>query len=147
MGETMKKTAAIGSSSAAAFVSPVKTAVQRQVAWLAGFAARVFFAHRHALAVGVEQYFVCIKAQTVARIDRSVGAIGIYLAGLQPRHQDVPVMEGVVGFGVELDDTRGLGIIHIIEQQQLNAGAAAGVYAEIYALGRKGGAERIRLAG
>ena len=81
------------------------------------------------------------------RLERPVGAVSIELAGLQARHEDVPIVEGVVDFRIQGDDAGGLGVIYIVEQQQLQASAAVGIDAEIDAARGEGGAKRVGLAG
>ena len=81
-------------------------AVGGVVAGCAGGLAAVALRNGDGAAVRIEQDFVGIEAQAARGVERPVDAIGIDLAGCDAGHEDVPVVIGAVGYGIERDDAR-----------------------------------------
>jgi hypothetical protein len=97
--------------------------------------------------VRVEQDLVAVKAQALLGPHRSVGAEGIDLSRRQALYVDVPVIEGAVLLGMELDDLGRSGGVFAVEQQQLDIGAVLGEDAEVDPIGTHRGPQRVGQAG
>src|SRR6185369_12135718 len=98
----------------------------------AGFDAVVVFGNHDGAAVWIEQELIWIKAQTTLWFDRSVNPIAVDLARRHVGHEDVPIVVGAVGGGIDRNDPRGASIIFPIKEQQLDPGSVPGVDAEVH---------------
>src|SRR5262249_52289840 len=109
---------------------------------LSGSNTTIPFRHDDPAAIGIEQDLPVIKTHALPWIKRTMGTETIDLSWLNAGKVYMPVMIGAVRLGVESDDVRWLGIIKLIEQQQLYLGGITRVHAEVHAAGCDGRAER-----
>jgi len=73
--------------------------------------------------------------------------IGVDLTRADPRYEGVPVVIGPVSGGIERDHPRGPGIIHSVEEQELETGGVLGVDREIDSAVTQVGPERVGRTG
>src|SRR5215471_13122643 len=92
--------------------------------------------------VRIEEHLGGVEPQPARLIDWSVGAIAVYLAGTGLRHARVPVVRRAMSGRIERDDTRRLGRLLAVEQQQVDPRRAFGKDAEVDAAFGGGRAER-----
>jgi hypothetical protein len=97
----------------------------------AGGAAIVAGRHGHAPAIGVEEDLLGIEAQAICGIPRPLDPIAVDLAWLRAGDEHVPVVVGPVGDRVDADRARGLSIVDVVEEQQLDAGGMLREDAEV----------------
>ena len=107
-----------------------------------GGLAAVAVGHDNAAAVRIEQDLGGVEAQPARRVGRPGHAITVDLPGPHAGHEDVPVVIGAIGEGVESDHARGLRVVLPVEKQQLDPGCMAGEEAEVDTTIDERGAER-----
>ena len=93
----------------------------------------IVLGNNHAAAIGIQENLVGIKPHSARRIERPLDAIAIELPGLHIRDEYVPVMVGAVRRRVDRNHARGHSVVFAVEENQLHAGSAARIDAEIHA--------------
>ena len=101
----------------------------------------------HGEPIRIEEHLVAIEPQATFRCEWPLGPVGVHLAGLQVRHEDVPVVVAAVPHRVERDDPCRLFGIPVSEQQQLDERGALREYAEVDPARTDRGAQRCARAG
>src|SRR5215472_10005359 len=98
------------------------------------------------LPIRVEQHLFWVEPEPALGIEGSGDTIGIDLTRGYAAHKNMPIMVGTVSPRVEIDHSRRLRDIHVVEQQQLCSRTVFGEHAEIGAAGNKCRPERKALA-
>ena len=91
------------------------------VAYLARSLPAVIPGNNYAAPIGVEENLGAIKPHPAAGVERPLDPIPVELARLQARHEEVPIIVGTVGRGIERDHARGVDIIFPVKEQQLHS--------------------------
>ena len=98
--------------------------VRRIVAGFRSGLAAVASRHGDGTPVGIQKDFVGIETRAGCGIRCSLHAIGINLAGLHARHEDMPVVIDARR-GIDAHAARRAGIINVVEEEQFHAGGVA----------------------
>jgi hypothetical protein len=77
-------------------------------------------ANGNALAIRVNQHFVAVKAISAGRLTRTIDAVSVELPGHDSRDKDVPIMRCAVKYWIELDDSRRLLSVGMIEEDDVD---------------------------
>ncbi len=97
----------------------------------AGGLAAVIPRRDKTLAVGIEERFFRIEAETFGGIEGPINSISIELAWDNAGDECVPIKVGAIGDRIEGNDARGPRAIVMVEEKQINADGLARVKAEI----------------
>jgi hypothetical protein len=92
-------------------------------------------ADKDALAIGVDQDFLAVKAMSTRCITWSGNAVSVELPGLDSGDKDMPIMSSMVECWIELDDSRRLLGVSVIKENYLYMRGVGRENAEIYAGG------------
>ena len=84
-----------------------------------------------------------MEAQSAARVERAMRAVGVDLAGPRARHEAVPVVIRAVLDRIEGEDYRRFDGRVPVEEQQVDPGGVSREDAEVDAVGRDGGTKRV----
>src|SRR5262245_30071870 len=90
------------------------------VTFVSGSLATVALRNYYAPSVWVEKHFGRIEAHSTRRIEFSINSISVDLPCFHAWHEHVPIVICAAGCRIDLDDTRGPGIIDAIKQEQLD---------------------------
>src|SRR5262245_18689005 len=102
----------------------------------------VVLRNQHAAPVRIEQHLSRVKPRPVRRIEWPPNPVCVDLTRPQPRHEDMPVVIGSVGAGVDANRSLWPGLIFLVKQQQLYTRCGARKKAEIDAARGDCGAQR-----
>src|ERR1700722_9037625 len=106
--------------------------VARKPGGVAGVACR----NCYAAPIWVQQNLAGIKIKAARGIPGSVYAISVELARPEPRHEHVPIVIRSILYGIDGNDTSGLGVIIPIEEQQVDRRGTSRIYAKVDTSGK-----------
>ena len=95
---------------------------RRVVAFVAGGFAVVVLGEDDRAGIRIEEELFAIEAKADLGDAGAVDAVAVELAGFHAVDEDVPVVVGAVGRRVDADRSRGLGVVLMIEEQELDGG-------------------------
>ncbi|OQC23039.1 MAG: hypothetical protein BWX71_02197 [Deltaproteobacteria bacterium ADurb.Bin072] len=110
-------------------------ALGRMGAVVAGPAPRdavIVPSQHHGPCVGVEEHLVAIVEVAPRRVEGAVHPVSIELARAHAGHEAVPVVEGPVEPGIEVDDTHGPDVVRVVEQEEFHRMAAPREQTEVH---------------
>src|SRR6516162_3667121 len=97
-------------------------------------------------AVWIKENFGRIEPLAISGIERARYSVGIDLAWLHGRHENMPVVIGSVNRGIERNHSCRLVVIFLVKKQEIYARGMTGVNAEVDASIGNGGSQRRALA-
>ena len=107
-------------------------------------AAVISARYRHRAAVRVEEHLRSIEAEAVPGSPGAICAVRVDLPGAQVRDVRMPVVVSAIALRIERDHSRGRRVVRVVEEEELEARRIGRIDAEVDAVSRKGGSERVR---
>ncbi len=102
--------------------------------------------NRDRRSVGVEQELVEVETVAIPGLVGTIHAIGVQLAGLQPRDPDMPNVTGSIAGRVQIDDPRSGAVAGPVEQFEAHAGRVPAKEGKVHSIVTRSDSQRERPA-